>query len=154
MVELTSIYSCSVSMGYGWRHACEWRLCKMEAVCCSFTCCLMRFWEHCSNCSSLVSIVFPSFCRTFKNKMEHTNNKVTWQYVLVYSTWTATHHLPSWVSLLFLKNSWPVGPSGMKGYEGVWRGRKTWGRLRLIPTVSSTLGALGRLFWWLEWTRS
>ena len=30
----------------------------------NYTCCLIRLREHCSNCSSLVSMVFPSFCST------------------------------------------------------------------------------------------
>lgn len=30
----------------------------------TLTCCLFRFAAHCSNCSSLVSMVFPSFWRT------------------------------------------------------------------------------------------
>ena len=30
--------------------------------------CLLKFWTHCSNCSSFVSSAFPSFWRTFQGR--------------------------------------------------------------------------------------
>lgn len=32
------------------------------------TSCLLKFWTHCSNCSSFVSSAFPSFWRTFQGR--------------------------------------------------------------------------------------
>lgn len=34
---------------------------------CPSTCCLLSFWEQSSNCSSLVSMVLPSFWRTWED---------------------------------------------------------------------------------------
>ncbi len=54
---------------------CGCMLVVLSDIYCQSTCCLFKLAEYSSNCSSFVSMVFPSFCRTYKqhNHTEKTN---------------------------------------------------------------------------------
>ncbi len=45
---------------------CGCMLVILSDIYCQSTCCLFKLAEYSSNCSSFVSMVFPSFCRTYK----------------------------------------------------------------------------------------
>ncbi len=60
---------------------CGCMLVVLSDIYCQSTCCLFKLAEYSSNCSSFVSMVFPSFCRTYKqhNHTEKTNTSQSFQ---------------------------------------------------------------------------
>ena len=82
----------------------------------SLTSCLLKFWTHCSNCSSFVSSAFPNFCSTW-NKTH-----ITWD------GWVSTHYSPTEQNSSMKDMIWRTPFSiGTMGYIlGIWEKWYIW----------------------------